>query len=69
MVAGDILYRSDSGRVNSLRNKGLLGGGYAWIFMYSREQIYIVVLLSSSVLDAAVKCHKKFLPFLKLLAL
>ena len=51
-----------------MRNKVILNGGYACLFMYSGDSIRNVVVFSSSVLDYTVDSCEKFLPSPKLLA-
>ena len=52
-----------------MRNKIILGGGYAWVFMHARETICDVVILSSSVIDSTIKGHTKVFLSSKLLAI
>ena len=68
MVAADFLQRPDGCRVNTVRNKVLLDGGYACVFMHSGLSVCDMVVISSSVFCGAVKGYQKLLPSPGLLA-
>ena len=68
MLGGDFLCRSDSCRVNAVRNKVVLYGGYAWFFMHSGESVCDMIVCYSSVVNSAGKGHEKILPSPELLA-
>ena len=52
-----------------MRNKVVLGGGYAWVFMHSEESVGNMVVFSGSMLNSAGEGHEKVLPSAELLAI
>ena len=68
MIAGDFLQRSDGCRVNAVRNKVVLGGGYTCACMHCGKSICNMVVFSGSVLSGTGKGHKNVFPSPELLA-
>ena len=53
---------SDSCIANCVRNKVILIGGNAWVFIHSGDSVYNVVSLSGSVLKGSVIGDENILP-------
>ena len=68
MVASDFVQKSDRCRVNTVRNKVVLGGGDAWIFIHAGECICNMIVFSRSMSNGIGKGHNKVLPLPNLLA-